>query len=94
MKYGYQVDPISFGGETASDTTTEEEGSGPPVQLQVSQCTPVEPSNSDIEEYYRTIDRHIAEFYENDWKWPVKQARMTVVVASSPYMTICIWSSL
>jgi kynurenine 3-monooxygenase len=50
LKYGYQVDPISFGGETASDTTTEEEGSGPPVQLQVSQCTPVEPSKSDIEE--------------------------------------------
>lgn len=49
LKYGYQVDPISFGGETASDTS-EEDGSGPPVQLQVSQCTPVGPSNSDIEE--------------------------------------------
>lgn len=50
LKYGYQVDPISFGGETASDTTTEEDGSGPPVQLQVSRCTPVGPPNSDIEE--------------------------------------------
>mmetsp|Transcript_24937 Transcript_24937/g.49832 ORF Transcript_24937/g.49832 Transcript_24937/m.49832 type:complete len:610 (+) Transcript_24937:64-1893(+) len=46
LKYGYQVDPISFGNE---DVTSDGEESGPPVQLQVSQCTPLS-SDGDTEE--------------------------------------------
>ena len=45
LRYGYQVDPVTFGNED----TTHHEGSGPPVQLQVSQCTPLA-FDSDIEE--------------------------------------------
>jgi len=46
LKYGYQIDPITFGNE---DATIDGEEAGPPVQLQVSQCTPIS-SDSDIEE--------------------------------------------
>jgi 2-polyprenyl-6-methoxyphenol hydroxylase-like FAD-dependent oxidoreductase len=47
LKYGYQVDPISFGNEDVKSVAAED--SGPPVQLQVSQCTPIS-SDGDIEE--------------------------------------------
>jgi len=46
LKYGYQVDPISFGNE---DGTTDGDDAGPPVQLQVSPCTPLS-SDGDVEE--------------------------------------------
>lgn len=47
LKYGYQVDPISFGNEDG--TRSDDDEAGPPVQLQVSPCTPL-PSDNDVEE--------------------------------------------
>lgn len=37
LRYGYQVDPISFGNE---DDAGSSDGSGPPVKLMVSRCIP------------------------------------------------------
>lgn len=48
LKYGYQVDPISFGNDGVT-SDAEDDASGPPVKLQVSLCTPLS-SDGDIEE--------------------------------------------
>lgn len=41
LRYGYQVDPVSFGNEDQDDRVVTGGNSGPPVQLQVSRCIPV-----------------------------------------------------
>lgn len=43
LRYGYQVDPISFGNEEESEKVSSDDG--PPVTLQVSRCIPVTSSS-------------------------------------------------
>lgn len=43
LRYGYQVDPVSFG----NDTDGPEAAPGPPVELTVSRCIPIVSSSSD-----------------------------------------------
>jgi len=53
LRYGYQVDPISFGNEENVEKegeVDEKSGSGPPVTLQVSRCIPINSPLGDGEE--------------------------------------------
>ncbi|KAL7540559.1 hypothetical protein ACHAXR_010215 [Thalassiosira sp. AJA248-18] len=49
LRYGWQVDPVSFGNEKDIMMGEEEleKGSGPPVRLQVSRCIPVASSSGE-----------------------------------------------